>query len=115
MEEMLSLLPETGFTEGEFDFEEGEQIATHPETWTPLVLAPRGRPRKGQEIKSTAKSFRLQDEVWILAEAKARRLNLPLHTAVRKVILDWAQTPEEAPVAVQSVAQISKHPRKASS
>ena len=38
MEEQLAQLPDTGFTEGEESNAVAEDIAAHPETWTPIVL-----------------------------------------------------------------------------
>jgi hypothetical protein len=38
MEDLLAQLPDTGFTHGEESFQAAEDVALHPETWTPLEI-----------------------------------------------------------------------------
>ena len=94
MQELLAALPDTGITKGKASLEAAEYVAAHPETWTPVYQAKRGRPRRGQETGSRPKSIRFPDEDWSVIEAKAKRLNLPLHAALRKALLDWATAPD---------------------
>jgi len=98
MQELLAALPNTGITEGKASLEAAEYVAAHPETWTPVFLSKRGRPRRGQETGSKPRSLRFPDEDWKVIEAKAKRQNLTLHAALRKAVLDWAKAPE-VPVA----------------
>jgi len=99
MKELLALLPDTGITSGPESNEAADFVAAHPETWTPLVLAKRGRPRRGQEIGSKTRSLRFSEEQWAIIDAKAKRLNLTSHAATRKAVLDWALAPDEVATA----------------
>jgi len=96
MEELLSGLPDTGFTKGTVSNEAAEQVAAQPETWTPLIKLSRGRPIRGQETGSITKSIRFPEDAWARIKEKAARLNLTPHAAIRKAILDWAQAPDQA-------------------
>lgn len=100
MTELLALLPDTGITSGSESNEAADFVAAHPETWTALVLAKRGRPRRGQETGSKTRSLRFTEEQWALIDAKAKRLNLTSHAASRKALLDWALAPDEVPTAL---------------
>ena len=96
MEELLAGLPDTGFTKSKVSNEAAEQIAAHPETWTPMIQLSRGRPVRGKETGSITKSIRFPEDAWARIKEKAARLNLTPHAAIRKIILDWAQAPDKA-------------------
>ena len=38
MDELLAHLPDTGFTHGKESNEAAEFVATHPETWQPVII-----------------------------------------------------------------------------
>ena len=108
MEALLALLPDTGITSGRASMEAADHVAAHPETWTPIVLPKRGRPIRGHETGSKVRSVRFSDEHWAQIEEKARRMNLPLHAAMRQAILEWAHSPVDAapvPTVVLAPAQ----------
>jgi len=50
----------------------------------------RGRPKKGTETGPTIpRSVRFPATVWRDLEKRAKAEGMPLHAAIRKVILDW--------------------------
>ena len=56
-----------------------------------IIHVRRGRPRKGTETGLTEpRSVRFPAPVWKLLEARARAEGLPLHSALRVAILEWA-------------------------
>ena len=107
MEELLAGIPDTGFTKGEESNNAAEYVATHPETWTPVVLTSPGRPKRGQETGSITKSVRFPEDAWALIKQKAMRLNLSPHAAMRKALLDWAQAPDVVAPPPPVVALVS--------
>ena len=62
---------------------------------TGIIHVRRGRPRKGTETGLTEpRSVRFPVPVWKLLEARARAEGLPLHSALRIAILEWATRAE---------------------
>ena len=56
-----------------------------------IIHVRRGRPRKGTETGVTEpRSVRFPAPVWKLLEARARAEGIPLHSALRVAILEWA-------------------------
>ncbi len=56
-----------------------------------IIHVRRGRPRKGTETGLTEpRSIRFPLPVWKMLEARARAEGLPLHSALRVAILEWA-------------------------
>lgn len=105
MEELLSELPDTGIERVEGECEAAESIAAHSEFWTPKLLLSPGRPKRGTETGSVGRSIRLPPEHWRRIQAKAERQHLTLHAAMRKVLLDWADSPDESTSkTIQSVS-----------
>jgi hypothetical protein len=57
-----------------------------------VIHVRRGRPRKGTETGLTIpRSIRFPLPVWKMLEARARSEGLPLHSALRVAILEWAR------------------------
>jgi len=96
MEELLAMLPNAGIPQGKVSYEEAEAEANHPETWIPVVLTKRGRPRRGQETGSEIRSIRFPNEIWTLLDEKAKRTDMALHAAMRKVLLEWALAADDS-------------------
>jgi hypothetical protein len=90
MDELLRMVPDTGFTHGNESNANAEFVAHHPEEWKPLVLSQKGRPKRGEETGSVVKSVRFPENVWRLMEEKAKAQHLNLHTAIRAAVLEWA-------------------------
>jgi hypothetical protein len=60
-----------------------------------IIHVRRGRPRKGTETGLTEpRSIRFPLPVWKMLEARARAEGLPLHSALRVAILEWAMRGE---------------------
>lgn len=57
-----------------------------------IVHVGRGRPRKGTETGPTVpRSVRFPAQLWKQFEAKAKAEGIPLHSALRAAILEWAK------------------------
>ncbi len=79
----------------EIDF---RKVTVRPNPWAARIAAEgivhvgRGRPRKGSETGRTEpRSVRFPPNVWKMLEARARAEGLPLHSALRLAILEWAR------------------------
>jgi hypothetical protein len=54
------------------------------------VQVGRGRPRRLREVGGTSpRSVRFPDEIWKVLEARAKRLGISLHAALREAIIAW--------------------------
>ncbi len=90
MEELLALAPDTGFTKGVESNEDAEYVASHPEEWNPIFLSSRGRPKRGKETGSVAKSVRLPQQDWDCFQELAEASGLTIHAAIRQAMAEWA-------------------------
>jgi hypothetical protein len=62
-----------------------------PQLATDALLLRRGRPGKGRQRTSVARSVRLPEALWKDLERTARAKHLNLHQAMRAALLGWIQ------------------------